>query len=113
MIKLKFVATMNADGMIAYYEPLYEWLKEENARNGVTSGQGSKWARFFKFQFNLAMNRIKNWFEPSSGWDSTKTEFYPFDENMDFVGKCAENTKQEKFETLFNFDQIRSPLRPE
>ena len=66
---------MNADGMAAYYEPLYEWLKEENARNGVTSG-----------------------------WDASKNEYHPFDENMDFIGKCAEQTKQEKIKEHFSFD---------
>jgi hypothetical protein len=56
-------AVMNADGMVDYYAPLYEWLKEENARLGITSG-----------------------------WASSKTEFEPFDTNMDFIGKCAEET---------------------
>ena len=51
---------MNADGMVKYYEPLYEWLKDENARLGL-----------------------------KSGWDSSKTEYYPFDEKMDFIGVCA------------------------
>ena len=54
---------MNADGMVAYYEPLYEWLKEENARLGL-----------------------------NSGWDSSKNEFYPF-EDMEFIGKCADEEK--------------------
>jgi hypothetical protein len=27
----------------------------------------------------------------SPGWDASKTEYHPFDENMDFIGKCAEN----------------------
>ena len=31
-------AVMNADGLVDYYAPLYEWLKEENARLGITSG---------------------------------------------------------------------------
>ena len=51
---------MNADGMVDYYAPLYEWLKQENIKNGVTSG-----------------------------WDKNKNDFYPFEE-MDFVGKCSQ-----------------------
>ena len=49
--------------MVAYYEPLYEWLKTENARLGR-----------------------------KSGWDASKNEFYPFEE-MEFVGVCANEEK--------------------
>ena len=34
-------AVMDADGLVAYYAPLYEWLKEENERLGITSGWDS------------------------------------------------------------------------
>ena len=29
-------ATMNADGMVDYYQPLMDWLVAENARLGIT-----------------------------------------------------------------------------
>ena len=55
-------AQMNADGMVDYYAPLYEWLKEENAR-------------------------LNN----PVGWDANKNDFEPFEE-FEIVGKCAEET---------------------
>ena len=64
---------MNADGMVDYYEPLYEWLKEENARLGL-----------------------------KSGWDPKKTEFYPYEE-MDFIGVCENEEKSEIRQAPENF----------
>ena len=51
---------MNADGMVDYYAPLYDWLVAENERLGNTVG-----------------------------WDASKNEFEPFDP-IEIVGKCAE-----------------------
>ena len=66
-------ARMNADGMVAYYAPLYEWLKEENARLGL-----------------------------KSGWDPEKNDFYPYDTNLDFVGICANQQFKNEKEDLLN-----------
>jgi len=68
---------------VAYYAPLYEWLKEENERLDITSG-----------------------------WDSSKTEFEPFDTNMDFIGKCAEETNFKPSEQSVVFDtKLRELLK--
>lgn len=57
-------ATLNADGLVKYYEPLYNWLKEENAKNGV-----------------------------KAGWDVSKTEFKEHGD-IDFIGTCeSQSTK--------------------
>merc|ERR1719469_762590 len=58
-------ARMNADGMVQYYQPLYEWLLEENARLGI-----------------------------KSGWDMNKNEFHPF-EPIDFIGQCENQEKKQ------------------
>ena len=69
--------------MVAYYEPLYEWLKAENKRLGVTSG-----------------------------WDSAKSDFFPFEE-MDFVGKCADTSTQSGFhQGSFFKGENHEPVRP-
>ena len=73
---------MNADGMVDYYEPLFEWLKSENIRNGGTCG-----------------------------WDAAKNEFHPFEE-MDFVGKCAETQDTKTSPTPSIDEALKKFIKP-
>ena len=75
---------MNADGMVAYYAPLYEWLKAENERLGL-----------------------------KSEWDASKNEYYAYDENMDFIGKCADEKPEiTQRETLSFMRQFVKNIKP-
>ena len=61
--------------------------------------------RFKGFSANVKINE-------TSLWSLWKTEFEPFDSNMDFIGKCAEETNFKPSEQSVVFDtKLRELLK--